>query len=64
MNIIKSTKVMTKVALFATSIFFISCILLSMTLLAQDNRPVQTIRGIVIDYAWGKPLSAVSVRLL
>ena len=64
MNIIKSTKVMTKVALFATSIFFISCILLSMTLLAQDNRPVQTIRGIVIDYASGKPLSAVSVRLL
>lgn len=39
-------------------------ILFSVSVSAQDNKPVQTIRGTVIDHASGSPLPYVSVGLL
>ncbi|WP_257667010.1 TonB-dependent receptor [Parapedobacter tibetensis] len=58
------TEVVAKVSQLSTSILLISCLLFSIHTSAQDNRPVQTIRGIVIDYASGTPLPSVSVGLL
>ena len=46
------------------SILLIISILFSISASAQDNKPVQTIRGTVIDKASGSPLSFVSVGLL
>ncbi len=46
------------------SISFIICILFSINVYAQENKPVQTIRGVVIDHASGTPLPFVSVSLL
>lgn len=45
------------------SVLLIISILLSISASAQDNKPVQTIRGTVIDNASGSPLSFVSVGL-
>ncbi|NDV56527.1 TonB-dependent receptor [Bacteroides sp. 519] len=45
------------------SMLLIISILFSISVSAQDNRPVQTIRGTVIDNASGSPLSFVSVGL-
>ncbi|MBK5721813.1 TonB-dependent receptor [Dysgonomonas sp. Marseille-P4677] len=45
-------------------ILLIISILYSINLSAQDNKSAQTIRGTVIDYASGNPLSFVSVGLL
>lgn len=47
-----------------TSMLLILCIASSTKIYAQDNRPAQTIRGIVIDQASGTPLAFVSVGLL
>lgn len=47
----------------SVSILLAISVLLSAGTSAQDKRPVQTIRGTVIDKASGSPLSAVSVRL-
>lgn len=47
-----------------TSMLLILCIASSTKIYAQDNRPAQTIRGIVIDQASGAPLAFVSVGLL
>ena len=46
------------------STLFIVGILFSTSIYAQDNKPVQTIRGIVVDRASGAPVSPVSVGLL
>jgi len=46
------------------SILLIISIVFSVNALAQENRPVQTIRGVVIDNASGSPLSFVTVSLL
>lgn len=46
------------------SALFIVGILFSTNTYAQDNKPVQTIRGIVLDRASGAPVSPVSVGLL
>lgn len=46
------------------SILLINSILFSINVSAQDNKPVQTIRGIVIDNASGSPLSSVSIGFL
>lgn len=46
------------------STLLIVCILFSTNMYAQNNKPVQTIRGIVVDRTSGSPLSLVSVVLL
>ncbi|MCD7899533.1 MAG: carboxypeptidase-like regulatory domain-containing protein [Bacteroides sp.] len=45
-------------------LLLIICVFLSTKTYAQDNKPTQTIRGIVIDQASGTPISFVSVGLL
>ena len=45
-------------------ILFVACTLLATNISAQDNKPVQTIRGIAIDYASGTPIPYATVQLL
>jgi len=56
---------MNKTALSHCSALIIAatCIIFPMKSTAQDNRPVQTIRGIVVDHASGVPLPFASVGL-
>lgn len=48
---------------FSISVLLIISILFSISVSAQDNKPTQTIRGVVIDNASGSPLPYVSVGL-
>lgn len=45
-------------------ILFVACTLLATNISAQNNKPVQTIRGIAIDYASGTPIPYATVQLL
>jgi len=50
--------------LIQITLLFIACTLLSINVSAQDNKPVQTIRGIVTDQASGTPVPFATVSLL
>lgn len=45
-------------------LFVILGIVCSATMYAQENKPVQTIRGVVVDYASGAPIAYATVGLL
>ncbi|MDL2247567.1 TonB-dependent receptor [Bacteroides sp. OttesenSCG-928-J23] len=42
----------------------IACLLLSTNVLAQENKPTQSIRGLIVDLASGAPITFASVSLL